>query len=350
MGGEPLPTVLRDLLAHVAPPEGVPDAVLLQRFAAHGDEAAFEALVRRHGPLVLNVCLGVLHNSHDADDVFQATFLVLARKADSIRKQDALGSFLYGVAQRIARTVRARAVRRRERERQAAKMPSPEPNDDLDRRELRALLCAELEQVAEEYRSALRLFYLEGKSYAETARLLRCPIGTVRSRLARGREALRQRLVGRDPSRATAGVCVPAGLLAATIEAAVRGGASPPVQALAEEALRGLALSKVKTVLAVLLAVGVLAVTTGLLASQRTRPRPPGDEALTVQHPTFTEVPNRPGPPRLDVTGRALDDRGGPVVGATVYLREWTPWRGPSPDDVLAVTHTDHRGAFAFRG
>jgi RNA polymerase sigma factor (sigma-70 family) len=354
MGGDPLPAVLRHLLAQVAPPEGAADAVLLQRFVAQGDEASFEALVRRHGLLVLDVCLGVLHNRHDAEDCFQATFLVLARKADSIRQQDALGSFLYGVAQRIALNVRRREAQRRERERQAAEMRSPEPNDELDRRELRALLCQELEHVAEEYRSALRLFYLEGKSYSETARLLHCPVGTVRSRLARGREALRRRLVGRDLARASASVVgVPAGLLAATMQAAVKGGASPLVQALAEEALRGLALSKVKSVLAVLLAVGVLAVTTGLLAGRdgrRTEPRPPvAEEALTGIPGRLVQDADL-APPRLDVAGRALDARGQPVVGATVYLREWTPWRAVNVNDVLAVTGTDHRGAFAFRG
>jgi RNA polymerase sigma factor (sigma-70 family) len=351
MAGEALPTVLRHLLAQVSPPEGIADGVLLQRFVAHGDEAAFEALVRRHGPRVLDVCLGVLHNSHDADDVFQATFLVLARKANSIRKQDSLGSFLYGVAQRIARKVRTRAARRREREQQAADMPTPQTSDELDRQELRALLCAELEHVAEEYRSALVLFYLEGKSYSETARALRCPVGTVRSRLARGREALRQRLLGRDGPRATpSGVAVPAGLLAATMKAAVRGGASPQVLALAEEALRGLALDKAKSVLAVLLAVGALAVATGLLAG----PHSPGEKVAVTGSPRRA-VPDpapaaNPNPPRLDVTGRALDRAGAPVVGATVYLRECTPWRGLSLDDVLAMTKTDAQGAFTFRG
>jgi RNA polymerase sigma factor (sigma-70 family) len=363
MGGDALHTILQHLLAraHAPAAEAVPDASLLERFATHGDESAFETLVRRHGPLVLSACRGVLRNPADADDVFQATFLVLARKAGAIREQNSVGSWLYGVAQRIALNVRARAARQRARERQAADMPRPQANDELERQELRQILGEELQHLPEEYRTALVLFYLEGKSYEETARTLRCPVGTVRSRLARGRKALHGRLAGRGLAlpfqERTPGAPggVPDVLVTATVKAALPGGASARVLALAEEALRGLALSNFKGTLAVLLVVGLLAAAAGLLVG---RDRPPVAQ-VSRAGPKAPVRPERPavlGVPRLDVAGRVLDTTGQPVPGATVHLREWTVWPGVGPaidlpvTDILATARTDTRGAFAFRG
>jgi RNA polymerase sigma factor (sigma-70 family) len=365
MGGDALHNVLLHLLARAQAPadDTATDASLLERFATHGDEAAFEALVRRHGPLVLDVCRGVLHNAADADDAFQATFLVLARKAGAIRKHASVGSWLHGVAYRIAMNVRGRAARQRARERQAADMPRPEETDELDRQELRQLLGEELEHLAQEYRAALVLFYLEGKTYEETARALQCPVGTVRSRLARGRKALRSRLAGRGLSLPATGRTpvvpggIPDALVAATVKTALTDGActSARVLALAEEALRGLALGKVKCTLAVLLVVGMLAGAAGLLAS---RDRPPADVGKRPNRavPSLPVRAETPAAPRLDVAGRVLDTAGQPVTDATVHLREWTVWQGGDlatdipATDILATARTDARGAFAFHG
>src|SRR5262245_31719811 len=130
--------------------EGQSDEELLRRFVAAREEAAFTALVRRHGPMVLGVCQRVLHNRQDAEDAFQATFLVLARRAPSLREPARLGGWLYVVASRVARTARERAARRRIRERQAAPMPDAEPPPDGSWQELRTLLDEELNQLPEE--------------------------------------------------------------------------------------------------------------------------------------------------------------------------------------------------------
>jgi hypothetical protein len=118
-----------------------PDEELLRRFAAGRDEEAFAALVRRHGPLVRDVCRRLLHNEQDAEDAFQATFLVLARSAASVRKQASVGSYLYGVAVRVARKARASAAQRRRCKRAAAERPTPSSLDELTVRELRGVLA-----------------------------------------------------------------------------------------------------------------------------------------------------------------------------------------------------------------
>src|SRR5262249_10537307 len=148
------------------------DRQLLQRFAAGHDEAAFTELVRRHAALVLGVCQRVLHHSHDAEDAFQATFLVLARKAALLRWQESGSKWLYEVACRTALKARANAARRRAHERQAEAMRQPSPVAELARQELRGLLDAELARLPARYRAPLLLCYLEGKTNAEAARQL----------------------------------------------------------------------------------------------------------------------------------------------------------------------------------
>src|SRR5437764_2077990 len=133
------------------------DADLLDRFAARREEAAFTALLERHGPLVLGVCRRVLGNAEDADDAFQATFLVLVRKAGSIRKSDSVASWLYGVAYRVSLEARTRAARRRAHEKRAANMGQADPTDDAAAHELRSLLDDELEQLPHKYRDPLIL-------------------------------------------------------------------------------------------------------------------------------------------------------------------------------------------------
>src|SRR5262249_49644610 len=152
------------------------------------------ALLQRHGPMVLGVCRRVVGDSHAAEDAFQATFLVLARRAAAIRKQESVGSWLFGVAQRIAMQARAPAAAQRERERQAATMPRSEPLDELTWQELRAVLDEEVGRLPEKYRAAVVLCHLEGKTYEQAARELGCPKSTLAKRVGKAHELLRGRL------------------------------------------------------------------------------------------------------------------------------------------------------------
>src|SRR5262245_49217145 len=186
--------VFRYLRQIAAPADGSRlDAALLERFVAAGDEAAFAGLVERHGPMVLGVCRRVLHNHHDAEDAFQATFLVLARKAASVRPRDLVGNWLHGVAYHTALKARSAADRRRAREREAAPMPRPEAAHELWQR-LEPLLDQELHALPDHYRVPIVLCDLEGKTRKEAARQLGWAEGTVASRLARARGLLAKRL------------------------------------------------------------------------------------------------------------------------------------------------------------
>jgi len=176
-----------------AAPAGPADRELLERFIRNQDEAAFAALVERHGPMVLRVCLRVLGQAQEAEDAFQATFLILVRKAGAIAKPDLLANWLYGVAARTALKARARAVRRAQLERTVSLVPRP-PNNEDDRTDLLVHLDEELEQLPHKYRAPLVLCYLDGLTNQEAARRLGCPAGSISYRLARGREILRQRL------------------------------------------------------------------------------------------------------------------------------------------------------------
>jgi RNA polymerase sigma factor (sigma-70 family) len=210
MAGEQIGAVLR-FIRRAAGARGrgeETDADLVDRFAARRDEAAFAALLRRHGPLVLGVCRRVLGNAADADDAFQATFLVLVRKARSIRKSASVASWLHGVAHRVALEARTRAARRRAHERRAEAAGLADPSGEAAVRELRAVLDEELGQLPVKYRSPLVLHYLEGKTKEETARQLGWTEGTVSGRLARARELLRHRLGRR-------GLLLSGGMLAA---------------------------------------------------------------------------------------------------------------------------------------
>ncbi|HZY87851.1 MAG TPA: sigma-70 family RNA polymerase sigma factor, partial [Gemmataceae bacterium] len=201
---------LERLRRALAPPDGggLSDGRLLALFVATRDEAAFAALVRRHGPMVLGVCRRLVRHAQDAEDCFQAAFLVLARRAGSVRS-GSLAAWLYGVAYRVALRCRRTSSRRRSRERQVGEMPQPgvapaEPQD------WRPLLDQELMALPEKYRAAVVLCDLEGKARKEAARLLRVSEGTLSSRLARARALLAWRLSRR-------GVVLSAGALAATL-------------------------------------------------------------------------------------------------------------------------------------
>ncbi len=208
-------------------PDG--DGALLAVFLAGGDESAFETIVARHGPMVLGVCRRLLGDRHDADDAFQATFLVLVRKAGQIRDADRLGPWLYGVATRVATKARARDARRKSRMASPVDLPAP-PEDRADWLDVRPILDAELGRLPAKFREILVLCLLEGSTAEEVARRLSCPLGTVKSRLARGREALRSRLTVRGIAPAVA-----AAVAAGSARSAV---ASPVSQALSRTTLR----------------------------------------------------------------------------------------------------------------
>ncbi len=212
-------------------PDEQSDRTLLERFAAGQEEAVFEALLRRHGPLVLGVCQRVLNHEQDAEDVFQATFLVLARKAADIRKQASLGSWLYGVAYRLALKARAAAARRRDRERRCGAMLQTDSDSQAAWRELRPVLDEELARLPFKHRAPLILCYLEGKTHAEAARTLGWSLGSMSKRLSRARALLRRRLERRGMTLSAAllvmllgtqtRAALPAGLVQASLKAAL---------------------------------------------------------------------------------------------------------------------------------
>ena len=220
---------LRDLLQDGSL-AALTDGQLLERFVRRGAaaETAFAALVERHGPMVMQVCRALLRDVHGAEDAFQATFLVLARRAGSIREPDLLANWLYGVAHRTARKARAHAMRRRSREVSEANMGAldtlgrEEPHDlRVDQREQTALVHEELARLPEKERAAVVFCCLEELTIDEAARRLRCTPGAVRGRLAQARARLRARLVRR-------GVAVPIAVIAAVLSARSSAAAVPP--------------------------------------------------------------------------------------------------------------------------
>jgi RNA polymerase sigma factor (sigma-70 family) len=250
------------------------DAQLLERFAVQREESAFEALLHRHGPLVFGVCLRLLCNPHDAEDAFQATFLILARKAGSIGRPALLGNWLYGVAHRVAARARKTSLRRHMRETtdaDLATIPNGEPPGEPD---FAPLLHEELQRLPDKYRSPVVLCYLEGKTNKEAADQLQWPVGTVKGRLNRARELLRKRLARRGVAL-TVGLLAantltakaPAALLDGTSRAAlafaakgaVVGSASTQALALTKGVLQIMLLSRMKIVAAVILAVTLVA-------------------------------------------------------------------------------------------
>jgi RNA polymerase sigma-70 factor (ECF subfamily) len=212
--GQPV-GALRDLglLAEGEATAGLSDEALLERFLGSRDESAqraFAALVDRHGPMVRGVCRRVLRDPADVGDAFQATFLVLARRAGSVRVSGSLAPWLHGVSARVARRARAVAIRRNGRERTNAETPEIPARDERDADELRAVIDEESGRLPGRYGSPLVLFYLEGLSHEEVAGRLGCPVGTVRSRLSRGRDLLRDRLARRGLAPASPSLMIAA--------------------------------------------------------------------------------------------------------------------------------------------
>jgi RNA polymerase sigma factor (sigma-70 family) len=247
------------------------DGQLLQRFLARREEAAFAALLQRHGPMVWRVCHRVLRHRHNAEDVFQATFLTLARKAASIRKAASVACWLHGVAYRLARRLQAELARQHRGESRPA---ADDPADKASSQELQAVLDQELSQLAEKFRLPLVLCYLEGQTRDEAAAHLGWSLSTFKRRLDRARELLAARLTRRGlslgvalwtgglladavvaevPPTITSSTCQAAGLIAAG--KTVAGVVSPRVAALTNGMVRAMMMTKLKRAGAVLLAV-----------------------------------------------------------------------------------------------
>jgi RNA polymerase sigma factor (sigma-70 family) len=267
------------------------DDQLLQDFVERRDEASFEVLVWRHATMVLNLCQRVLRDAHEAEDAFQATFLVFARKAGSIGKREALAGWLYKVAYRVA--LRVRTKTRRGDQAPLDELAARDNADDLVWRDLRPVLDEEIDHLPEKYRTPFVLCHLQGHTNEEAAEQLGCPKGTILSRLARGRERLRARLARRGIALSVAwlsmtlfqkasSAAVPAEFVSSTTKAAIpfaagkaaAGLVSTPVAALTEGVLRTMLLTKLKTAAVALLTLTVLGTGAGFLAHRALAERP----------------------------------------------------------------------------
>jgi HlyD family secretion protein len=284
---------------------GLSDRQLLDRFTSYRDasaDLAFEVLILRHGPMVQRVCRNLLSNPDDAQDAFQATFLVLVKRRGSIRRIESLGGWLYGVACRVAARARVEAARRRKLEERAVlrivEAVDDAAGDELDRAELGPALQEEVRLLPERYRAVVVLCYFEGLTQEQAAAQLSCPLGTVRSRLARARSILQRRLTRRGlvplatavtaaidraaaPSSAgSIGVRLPPvapELIRSTIQAAsgvvagnlTASGVTAFSAFLVQRVLRSMTMFKISSIVAALAILGVVGVGAGI-AAQRT--------------------------------------------------------------------------------
>jgi C-terminal peptidase prc len=269
------------------------DRELLTRFATRRDQSAFAALVGRHGPMVWGVCRRALRQEQDAEDAFQATFLVLARKAGSTRWRDSVHNWLYEVASRLAAESRVKSARRRRHEERAARAEAL-PGDAG--RELAAVLDEELARLPARYRAPLLLCYLEGQTSDQAARHLGWSLRTLQRRLTQGRDLLRHRLTRRGITLSAVllapvladGAGVSALLTVTTVRAALAftagaGGVDLPAGALAETALRGMAMTRWKIAALVLLALGNVLGTGVAVRHTAAAPAPGEPEARAPQ-------------------------------------------------------------------
>jgi RNA polymerase sigma factor (sigma-70 family) len=297
-------------------PAGPTDGELLSRFVEQRDETAFAALVRRHGSMVWGVCRRVLTNLQDAEDAFQTTFLVLARKAAAVVPGAMVANWLYGVAHQAALHARRAAARRKQRERQVTSMPEPAVTDNDPWPDLQPILDQELSRLPDKYRAVVVLCDLEGKGRKEAARQLGCPEGTVAGRLARARALLAKRLTRRGVtlssaalavvlSRKAASGCAPGSVVSSTIKSAslfrvgqvANRATSANVTVLTEKVLKTMLINKLRTVAIRLFVLAALAFGGGLLVHQamagQEKPRLPSEaEPGTPGERSSSAVPN----------------------------------------------------------
>src|SRR5262245_23811070 len=336
MSTAPIAAVLTRLRHEAAPRHAAErsDAQLLQDYRHANDQSAFTTLVKRHGPMVLGVCRRLLHDPHDAEDAFQAVFLVLARSAGSIRKGEALSSWLHGVCYRVAMRAKRDAARRRKHEGRAQPRANPAGWESAWR-ELQVVLDEEVEQLAPVYRAAFVLCCLDGLSIQAAAKRLGVNENTLFSRLARARKQLRERLAGRGISLsavlaalAVSGVgraAVPAALARTAVQASWLGavdavtGFSAKALLLAEGVTRTMIPNKYKLASVLLLTLCALGTGLGVLA----RPAPADKEPLPAKadRKASDTAPQTAKPIEGTAAygGRVLGPDGNPVAGAKLY-------------------------------
>jgi RNA polymerase sigma factor (sigma-70 family) len=303
------------------------DADLLHAFSAHRDQGAFTALVKRHGAMVLGVCRHVLKHAEDAEDAFQATFLVLAQNAAAIRKREVLASWLHGTAYRAAMNAKRAATRRRVHEGRARAMRSESSSADVSWREVQAILDEEILRLGEKYRAVFILCCVEGRSRAEAARELDVKEGTVSSRLAGAKKQLQERLARRGivlsavlAAAALASsrgrTAVPALLGEATVRAALAcaaggttasGVVSPRIAALVGGVTRALFATRLKIATALLLAAAAVVAGAGFAIYQA----PATQESEVMQEGERKAGTNAPERPKIEDQAQAATDRFG---------------------------------------
>jgi RNA polymerase sigma factor (sigma-70 family) len=366
MTGTLAETLIQHLRRMSAPSEarGLTDAQLLQRFAAGGEETAFAALLERHGRLVWSVCRRVLAHEQDAEDVFQAAFLVLARRAASIRKGESVASWLYGVAYRIALKAKKKLTIRQKHEARVKPRPGQGPTAELMCRELQALLDRELLELPEKYRAPFVLCFMEGKDRKEAVEQLGWKEGTLSGRLAVARRLLQRRLARRGVSLAVAlaaaalsetasAAAPPASLMKATLQLArtcAAGGetvlVSGSIASLAQGVGQTMLWNKVKSGALLLLLVGL----TGLgLAAQHAAAPPAPSQPLPARAASAGQPPTAAKKELADVvvSGRVLGPDGKPFEGAKVVL--FGPARAGKDTQARATTGADGRFHVSIR-
>jgi RNA polymerase sigma factor (sigma-70 family) len=349
------------------------DRQLVEQFLAGSGEAVFKAIVRRHGPMVYRVCWRVLRQEQDAEDAFQATFLVLAQRVRTLRKRASLASWLHGVAHRAALKAKAEATARRRHEQQATQS-SAGPPDEVTWGELRGLLDSELARFPERWRLPLVLCYLEGRTQDEAAKQLGWSERTLRRRLEEARAALGRRLTRRGVawtaalsalllSNCLASAALPPALVGSTAEVAARiatGHAaraivSAKVAALAEGVTKPMLMTKIQIATSALL-LALVGFGTAMMMDQIRAAEPPVKENLArkpAQAPVAkgADTPMKPSPvekPEAETTvsvrGRVLGPDGKPVAGAKLYLG----YTGPKDMKYPVRATTGDDGRFKF--
>jgi RNA polymerase sigma factor (sigma-70 family) len=342
--------IRRVRLAILAGADGASDANLLEAFLTRRDEVAFAALVRRHGPMVLGVCRRVLRHEEDAEDAFQAAFVVLARRAASVRA-DTLGNWLYGVAYRTAMKAKVMTAKRRSREQEIGRMPRSESRPDEPWQDLLPLLDRELCRLPDKYRGPVVLCDLEGKSRKDAAGQLGVPEGTLSSRLNRARALLARRLTRHGPAASAGAVAlaltheaparVPARLLVSTVSAAT-GPTPASVAALTEGVLKVMLLERLKVGIAV--AVTLALVGLGVAAAcqvppggggqggvGRGGPGPGGPGGLPRGGGGARDSVALPDGPMPSPAAVSLDEDGRVVVRTRAGFRMGMGMMGPAP-------------------
>jgi RNA polymerase sigma factor (sigma-70 family) len=311
---------------------GLTDGQLLARYTASNDGPAFTALVARHGPMVAATCRAVLQREHDVEDAFQATFLVLARKAGSVRAGDVLGGWLHRVAYRIAVQANIELKRRRRRESDVSPMDIPATVHSVPDLELLAIVHEEIDRLPERQRLPVVLCDLEGLSYEHAAMQIHATVPALRCRLSKARERLRARLARRGvtasalaavlASTTKAAAAVAASWAEAAIAAATGGASTAAAAALAQTILRRILITKLKIVVATAVATAAIVSAGVAMGTAQPKNHEPETNARGISH---SSAPTVDPPVRvttsnalIEVHGRVVDPEGRAVAGATV--------------------------------